>query len=59
MLDLHPRTPLAPGPVLVLARLVGLGLVDVEVALQRHHAGSVALPAVLVNYATQHGLRPS
>lgn len=46
-LDLHPRGALAPGPVLMLARLVGLGLVDVEVALPRHHTGSVALLAVL------------
>jgi signal transduction histidine kinase len=43
----HPRTLPVSSGVLVLARLVGLGLVDVEVALSGRHAGPDALLAAL------------
>ena len=37
--NLHPRAELAPGRLIRLARLVGLGLVDVQVAMSSRHAG--------------------
>jgi signal transduction histidine kinase len=44
---LHPPNPLAPGRLLVLGRLAGVVLVDVEVALTSRHAGPSALLIVL------------
>jgi signal transduction histidine kinase len=46
-LDLHLRAAPAPGRTLVTARLAGLVVVDVLVALSPGHAGSVALLVVL------------
>ena len=55
-LDLHLRDPLMPGRLLVLARLVGLVLVDVEVALSTRHAGPGALLVVLAVVANAAAL---
>ena len=45
--DLHPSSPLAVGRLLLLLRVAGLALVDVEVALTHRHAGPNALLIVL------------
>lgn len=45
--DLHPRSVLVPSRSLVLARLLGVVLVDIEVALTSRHAGPGALIAAL------------
>jgi signal transduction histidine kinase len=44
--DLHPRASAPVRPIL-LARLVGLAVVDVEVALNHEHAGPVTLLVIL------------
>jgi signal transduction histidine kinase len=46
-LDLHLRAPPAPGRTIRVARLLGLAVVDVLVALSPRHASSVALLVVL------------
>jgi len=55
-LDLHPRTLLVPGRSLVLARLLGLVLVDIELALSSRHAGPDALIAALAVLANAGAL---
>jgi len=55
-LDLHLRAPPVPGRGLLLARLAGLGVVDVLVALSPRHAGSVALLVVLAILANAGAL---
>jgi hypothetical protein len=54
--DLHPRALLVPGRSLVLARLLGLVLVDIEVALSARHAGPGALIAALAVLANAGAL---
>jgi signal transduction histidine kinase len=49
---LHPRSVPASSEALVLARLLGLGLIDVEVALGGRHAGPNALLAALAVLAS-------
>jgi signal transduction histidine kinase len=54
--DLHLRSSLAAGRLLVLLRLAGVALVDVEVALTRRHAGPGALLIVLAVLANAGGI---
>ena len=54
--DLHPRTLLVPGRSLVFARLLGLVLVDIQVALSSRHAGPGALIAALAVLANAGAL---
>jgi signal transduction histidine kinase len=55
-LDLHPRTVLVPGRPLLLTRLLGLVIVDIEVALSSRHAGPGALIAALAVLANAGAL---